>query len=64
MSNGFYFTINSERKGFVKIFEDKQHWTREVVVAQLVEWSLPIPEVSGSNPSIGKIYFLVYYQLG
>ena len=27
-----------------------------MVVAQLVEWSLPIPEVSGSNPVIGKIY--------
>ena len=27
-----------------------------VVVAQLVEQSLPIPEVQGSNPVIGKIY--------
>ena len=27
-----------------------------VVVAQLVERSLPIPEVRGSNPVIGKIY--------
>ena len=26
----------------------------EVVVAQLVERSLPIPEVRGSNPVIGK----------
>ena len=25
-----------------------------VVVAQLVEWSLPTPEIRGSNPSIGK----------
>ena len=25
-----------------------------VVVAQLVEWSLPIPEVCGSNPVISK----------
>ena len=25
-----------------------------VVVAQLVEWSLLIPEVRGSNPVIGK----------
>ena len=30
--------------------------TREVVVAQLVEQSLSIPEVSGSTPVIGKIY--------
>ena len=29
---------------------------REVVVAQLVERSLPIPEVRGLNPVIGKIY--------
>ena len=27
-----------------------------VVVAQLVERSLPIPKVRGSNPVIGKIY--------
>ena len=27
---------------------------RVVVVAQLVEWSLPIPEVGGSNPVIAK----------
>ena len=27
-----------------------------VVVAQLVEWSLPIPKVHSSNPVIGKIY--------
>ena len=27
-----------------------------MVVAQLVEWSLPIPEVRGSNPVISKIY--------
>ena len=28
--------------------------TRAVVVAQLVEWSLPIPGVSCLNPVIGK----------
>ena len=33
-------------------------------VAQLVEWSLPIPEVRGLNPVIGKIYWpFVYCQL-
>ena len=31
---------------------------REVVVAQLVEWSLPIPEIRGSNPVIGKKLFI------
>ena len=29
---------------------------RAVVVAQLVEWSLPTPEVCGLNPVIGQIY--------
>ena len=29
---------------------------RAVVIAQLVERSLPIPEVHSSNPVIGKIY--------
>ena len=29
---------------------------RTVVVAQLVEQSLPIPEVRGSNPVIGNLY--------
>ena len=30
-----------------------------MVVAQLVEWSLPIPEVRGSNPVIRKIYLFL-----
>ena len=35
-----------------------------VVVAQLVEQSLPIPEVRDSNPVIGKkIIMNIYYQL-
>ena len=29
---------------------------KTVIVAQLVEWLLAIPEVRGSNPVIGKIY--------
>ena len=29
---------------------------KAVVVAQLVERSLPTPELRGSNPVIGKIY--------
>ena len=32
----------------------KEH-TWEVVVAQLVEWSILIPEIRGSTPVIGKI---------
>ena len=31
---------------------------RAVVVAQLVERSLLIPEIRGSNPAIGKFYLL------
>ena len=31
---------------------------RAVVVAQLVEQSLPIPEVCGSNPAISKKFIL------
>ena len=35
-----------------------------VVVALLVEWSIPIPEVRGSNPVIGKKLILnIYCQL-
>ena len=35
-----------------------------VVVAKLVEWLLPTPEVCGSNPVIGEIYFEhCYFQL-
>ena len=35
----------------------------EVVVAQLIERSLPIPEVRGSNAVIGKILFINIEQL-
>ena len=31
----------------------------QVVVAQLVEWSLPTPEIIGSIPVIGKFYSLL-----
>ena len=36
---------------------------REVVVAQLVERSLSIPEVRGSNPVIGKNLFILNIYL-
>ena len=52
---------------FCRLFEitgNKINVIRAVVVAQLVEWSLPIPEVRGLNPVIGKIYWpFVYCQL-
>ena len=35
------------------------NWAVVVVVAQLVERSLPIPEVGGSNPVIGKNLFML-----
>ena len=37
------------RKSFLLIGD-----SRAMVVAQLVEWLLPTPEVHGSNPVIGK----------
>ena len=36
----------------------KENQIVAVVVAQLVERSLPIPEVRGSNPVIGKNLFI------
>ena len=36
--------------------EYKRNKYREVVVAQLAEWSLPIPEDPGTNPVIGNFY--------
>ena len=36
----------------------EQSWA--VVVAQLVEQSLPIPEIRGSNPVIGKKIYLIF----
>ena len=38
--------------------ECKDNFLGAVVVAQLVEWSLPIPKVHGSNPAIGKNLFI------
>ena len=37
-----------------KEIETKYGYKRAVVVAQLVERSLPIPQVRSSNPVIGK----------
>ena len=42
----------------------KNFYLRAVIVAQLVEQLLPIPEVRGSNPVIGKnLYWTSYCQL-
>ena len=38
------------------MMQRKQQLMGSGCVAQLVERSLPIPEVRGSNPVIGKIY--------
>ena len=38
-------------------YKQRQSWA--VVVAQLVEWLLPIPEVRGSNPVIGNFYIYI-----
>ena len=44
----------ASRKIGEKICQNKIANSGAAVVAQLVEWSLPIPEVRGSNPVIGK----------
>ena len=41
-----------------KEIETKYGYKRAVVVAQLVERSLPIPQVRGSNPVFGKFFFI------
>ena len=41
-----------------KFLMNKAYEFWAVVVAQLVEWSLPTPEVRGSNPVIGKNLFV------
>ena len=41
----------------------KRLFGREAVVAQLVEWSLSIPEVRSLNPVIGKIYVEYLFTL-
>ena len=45
----------------IKILEGTYHHRWAVVVAQLVERSLLIPEVCGSNPVIGK-NLLIYIE--
>jgi len=40
----------------VKVVIRKNILAREVVVAQLAEWLLPIPEDLGLNPVIGNFY--------
>ena len=53
----FWYPISYGWEGEVKCLK-----VRAVVVAQLVERSLPIPEVRSLNPVIGKNLF-VYCQL-
>ena len=44
------------------LFRSSNIWKEwAAVVAQMVEWSLPTPEVRGSNPVIGEI--LLMYSL-
>ena len=44
------FLLGQERISMLNIYD------RAVVVAQLAEWLLPIPEDLGSNPVIGNFY--------
>ena len=50
-----YFTIAQKvSKNFAYFCKKNCHKELKVVVAQLVEWSLPIPQVCSSNPVISK----------
>ena len=59
------FRIGKTAFGPIFIFVNSQNcWTNNlaiwaVVVAQLVEWSLPIPEVRSLNPVIGKNLYIL-----
>ena len=48
----------SKNASLLNSYVNKETTAREVVVAQLVERSLPIPEVRGSDPVIGKNLFI------
>ena len=50
----------SARKYDTGNYWSSEHYERAVVVAQLVEWLLSIPEVWGSNPVIGNILFWTF----
>ena len=54
ITSSISFTMTSVSKVMVKEWK-----TRAMVVAQLVEQSLPIPEVCGSNPVISKKLFIL-----
>ena len=57
-----YLQAIFSRCGTTEMFGSDKY--REVVVAQLVERLLSIPEVRGSTPVIGKILLnICYYQL-
>ena len=51
------YTWNVWNSQQIYIFKGRSlYLLRVVVVAQLVEWSLPIPEVCGSNPITSKVF--------
>ena len=62
MRDNVLIRLNSERH-FRKLrrrFEELQKnvgKTRATVVAKLVKWSIPKPEIRGSNPVVGKFFF-------
>ena len=54
MAHFLTIEVDIMMQGKTHFLRDKSFILGDVVVAQLVEWSLPIPEVRGSNPVIGK----------
>ena len=48
-------SLNNKNFGMFKMQLANIQDQKAVVVAQLVERSLPTPEIRGSNPNIGKV---------
>ena len=47
--------------GAIKVTRKNLLKRAKMVVAQLVERSLPTPEICGSNPNIGKLYLPIVH---
>ena len=44
----------------LELIQDKLEYKAGSVMAQLIPWVLPIPEVPGSNPVIGTFYLSIF----
>ena len=55
--------MNTGNTVFTRSFRYKQIYYRTVVVAQLVEQSLPTPEIRGLHPVINKFMYLQLHKI-